>query len=68
MKRFHATPSGPVPFTPEEEAARDAEEAAGKEPEDDDIADIRDVLRTDRSLTPGQLNRVLQHLLARTGG
>lgn len=28
MARFHATPSGDVPFTAEEEAARDAEEAA----------------------------------------
>ncbi len=28
MGRFHATPDGDVPFTPEEEAARDAEEAA----------------------------------------
>lgn len=27
MARFHATAQGPVPFTPEEEAARDAEEA-----------------------------------------
>lgn len=27
MTRFHATPNGPVPFTAEEEAARDAEEA-----------------------------------------
>jgi len=28
MPRFHATAEGPVPFTPEEEAQRDAEEAA----------------------------------------
>jgi hypothetical protein len=28
MGRFHATTNGPVPFTAEEEAARDAEEAA----------------------------------------
>jgi hypothetical protein len=28
MPRFHATANGPVPFTSEEEAARDAEEAA----------------------------------------
>ena len=28
MTRFHATANGDVPFTPEEEAARDAEEAA----------------------------------------
>lgn len=28
MARFHATPSGSIPFTPEEEAERDAEEAA----------------------------------------
>jgi len=28
MPRFHATPNGDVPFTAEEEAARDAEEAA----------------------------------------
>ena len=28
MARFHMTEKGPVPFTPEEEAARDAEEAA----------------------------------------
>jgi hypothetical protein len=28
MPRFHATPTGPVPYTAEEEAARDAEEAA----------------------------------------
>lgn len=28
MARHHMTPNGPVPFTPEEEAARDAEEAA----------------------------------------
>ena len=28
MGRFHATAEGPVPFTPEEEAQRDAEEAA----------------------------------------
>ncbi len=28
MARFHATANGPVPFTAEEEAARDAEEAA----------------------------------------
>lgn len=28
MPRFHATPDGQVPFTAEEEAARDAEEAA----------------------------------------
>jgi len=28
MPRFHATSSGNVPFTPEEEIARDAEEAA----------------------------------------
>ena len=27
MARFHATTEGVVPFTPEEEAARDAEEA-----------------------------------------
>lgn len=27
MARHHATPNGPVPFTAEEEAARDAEEA-----------------------------------------
>ena len=28
MARHHMTPNGPVPFTAEEEAARDAEEAA----------------------------------------
>jgi hypothetical protein len=28
MPRFHATPTGPRPYTAEEEAARDAEEAA----------------------------------------
>lgn len=28
MTRYHATANGPVPFTPEEEAERDAEEAA----------------------------------------
>ena len=28
MPRFHATAEGPVPFTAEEEAERDAEEAA----------------------------------------
>ena len=28
MTRYHATPDGNVPFTPEEEAARDAEEKA----------------------------------------
>lgn len=28
MARFHTTANGPVPFTAEEEAARDAEEAA----------------------------------------
>lgn len=28
MARFHATANGPVPFTTEEETARDAEEAA----------------------------------------
>lgn len=28
MARHHMTPDGPVPFTPEEEAERDAEEAA----------------------------------------
>ena len=28
MTRYHATPEGNVPFTVEEEAARDAEEAA----------------------------------------
>jgi len=28
MTRFHATPNGNVPFSAEEEAARDAEEAA----------------------------------------
>ena len=28
MARHHMTPNGPVPFTLEEEAARDAEEAA----------------------------------------
>ena len=28
MTRYHATPDGHVPYTPEEEAARDAEEAA----------------------------------------
>ena len=28
MTRHHMTPEGPVPFTAEEEAARDAEEAA----------------------------------------
>lgn len=28
MSRHHMTAEGPVPFTPEEEAARDAEEAA----------------------------------------
>jgi hypothetical protein len=28
MPRFHTTANGPVPFTAEEEAARDAEEAA----------------------------------------
>lgn len=28
MPRFHATAEGSVPFTPEEEAQRDAEEAA----------------------------------------
>lgn len=28
MARHHMTDSGPVPFTPEEEAERDAEEAA----------------------------------------
>ena len=27
MARHHMTPDGPVPFTPEEETARDAEEA-----------------------------------------
>lgn len=28
MSRHHMTAEGPVPFTPEEEVARDAEEAA----------------------------------------
>lgn len=28
MARFSMTPDGPVPYTPEQEAARDAEEAA----------------------------------------
>lgn len=27
MKRHHMTAAGPIPFTPEEDAARDAEEA-----------------------------------------
>jgi hypothetical protein len=31
MARHHMTPDGPVPFTAEEEAARDAEEAAWAE-------------------------------------
>lgn len=33
MTRFHATASGPVAFTPQEEAARDAEEAAAALPQ-----------------------------------
>lgn len=28
MARYHTTPDGNIPFTPEEETARDAEEAA----------------------------------------
>ena len=31
MTRFHATPEGDIPFTPEEEAQRDAEEAVAAE-------------------------------------
>lgn len=38
MARFHATSEGPVPFTPEEEAERDAEEAAWLAGENDRLA------------------------------
>ena len=38
MTRYHATPEGNVPFTAEEEAARDAEEAAWDAGADDRTA------------------------------
>lgn len=38
MTRYHATPEGNVPFTAEEEAARDAEEAAWAAGADDRTA------------------------------
>jgi type II secretory pathway component PulL len=48
MARFHATSEGNVPFTPEEEAERDVEEAAWLAGENDRQAEVvraqRDVL------------------------
>lgn len=42
MPRFHATPDGDVPFTPEEEAERDAEIAAWLAKSDERLAaDVR---------------------------
>jgi hypothetical protein len=38
MFRFHATSNGNIPFTPEEEAERDAEEAAYTAGENDRLA------------------------------
>lgn len=38
MARFHATAEGNIPFTPEEEAERDAEEAAWAAGENDRLA------------------------------
>ena len=38
MTRYRATPEGNVPFTPEEEAAKDAEEAAWAAGENDRAA------------------------------
>lgn len=39
MARFHATSEGLIPFTPEEEAERDAEEAAWVAGENDRLAE-----------------------------
>lgn len=39
MARFHATPNGDVPFTPEEEAEWDAREAAWAAGENDRLAE-----------------------------
>ena len=39
MARFHATVDGPVPFSPEEEALRDAEEAGWANTETQRLAD-----------------------------
>lgn len=42
MTRFHATPDGPIPFTPEEEAEWDAVAAtAGQRLREDQAAQIR---------------------------
>ena len=46
MTRYHATPEGNIPFTAEEEAARDAEEAAWAAGADDRKAEE---VRTERN-------------------
>lgn len=55
MGRFRATAQGNVPFTPEEEAQRDAEELAWSNGEKDRqrasiIAQITDIETTDRAV------------------
>lgn len=78
MPRFHATPTGPVPFTPAEEIARDAEEsqdAADRQARSDAelaeqnaLAPIRAALLADIDPTPAQLRRLLRYMLKKTGG
>ena len=55
MSRHHMTPNGPVPFTQEEETARDAEEQAWADGADDRAAaanrDTRNQLLSDSDWT-----------------
>ena len=55
MTRHHMTPNGPVPFTQEEETARDAEEQAWADGSDDRAAaanrDTRNQLLSDSDWT-----------------
>jgi hypothetical protein len=78
MSRFHVTPTGPVPYTPAEESARDAEEAAdavarqsreqAEARDAESLAPIRAALSADTELSPAQLRRLLRHLLGKIDG
>lgn len=75
MSRFHQTPTGPAPYTPEQEAARDAEEAqdaldravkdAAAAQEAGEIDPIKAALAGPDPLTAAQVKRALRYLFKR---
>ena len=54
MTRYHGTPTGKIPFTPEEETARDAEELAWEDSKINRDA-LAEISRLESTVTPRRI-------------